>query len=97
MQATIDVILTDWIHSKVSALRRLRLPMHTSLRERCFLTTVPQIMDNAVLHSEEATGKRFAGTSRALERTGKVSFAATLSSHSSSFSRVPGQLMSSKS
>ena len=74
--------------------------MHTPLHVRRSSLTVVLfflIEDNAVLLSEVATGKSNVGrTSRALENTGSVSFAAALSSHSSSSSRVPGLLMTSK-
>ena len=76
--------------------------MHTPLHVRRSSLTAALFFlvedNNAVLFSEVATaGKLNAGrTSRALEKTGSVSFAAALSLHSSSSSRVPGQLMTSK-
>ena len=52
-------------------------------------------MQTADQFSEEAAGNRNAEKSKALKRIGSVSFAAALSFHSSSSTRVPGQLMTS--
>ena len=75
--------------------------MHTPLHVRRSSLTAALFFlvedNNAVLFSEVATGKLNVGRmSRALEKTGSVSFAAALSLHSSYSSRVPGQLMTSK-
>ena len=78
---------------KASALgHQKRRPLHV----RCRLTAVLLIIDNAILYSEEAPGKRNPRTSISLERTGLVSFAAALSSHSTSSSLVSGQIMTAK-